>query len=576
MADVFLSYRNTDERRKLIARFATILRTHGVSVWWDYGLDAGESYREQIMREMGQAKLVIPFWCEESITSEWVRMEAEMGKDKLLPARLQRVTPPAQFEAIHAAHLETWNGSILDPVFDEFLMDILRRLGRSADLPADTRAELASLPALTPLGPPKGSGAGSGAGTRRSPGARSGGKRGVALLAAGALALVAAAGAAGAWIVFGGGSATPVLAVDNGGGPAATDVPEAELAEAPGWVEPNDPLLPQQWYLGSADGGGAGILDYRRRTGATGEGVVIASIDTGVYLGHAELMRSASILPGADFVSDPMMANDGDGRDDDPSDPGDGCGPAGGDQGADTLHGTLNASLIIANTNNGVGIAGVAPGAKFVPVRAVGKCGGRLSDINDAIRWAAGLLPLVGESGVERFNDHPAEIILIPLSLFQTCPSSLQEAVTAVTERGAMVVVPAGNQRVDVSLASPGGCKGVISVAAITRSGRMPDYSNWGADLLAPGGNLKEDVDGDGRPDGIVGAKYSSGCLGADGAQADACEYSFEQGTSMAASIAAGALALLKSRHMGESAADLRTRLLAATRPMGAVTCSAS
>lgn len=91
MADVFLSYRNTEERRKLVTRFATILRAHEISGWWDFGLDAGEGYREQITRELSAAALVIPFWCEESVASKWVQMEAELGKGKLFPARLQRV-----------------------------------------------------------------------------------------------------------------------------------------------------------------------------------------------------------------------------------------------------------------------------------------------------------------------------------------------------------------------------------------------------------------------------------------------------------------------------------------------------
>lgn len=155
MADVFLSYRNLEDRRRLVTRFATILRAHEISVWWDYGLDAGESYRDQITRELAQARLVIPFWCEESVASKWVGMEAELGRDKLFPARLQRVAPPPAFEAIHAAHLETWDGSILDPQLDEFVRDICAKLGKPARLPADTKKELSRLPKLKPLPQPK-------------------------------------------------------------------------------------------------------------------------------------------------------------------------------------------------------------------------------------------------------------------------------------------------------------------------------------------------------------------------------------------------------------------------------------
>lgn len=155
MADVFFSYRNLEDRRKIAIRFATILRAHGITVWWDYGLDAGESYREQITRELSEARLVIPLWCEESIASKWVAMEAELGRDRLFPVRIQRIAPPPEFETIHAAHLESWDGSILHPGFDEVVRDICKRLGKPERLPADTRAELANLPKLKPLPAPK-------------------------------------------------------------------------------------------------------------------------------------------------------------------------------------------------------------------------------------------------------------------------------------------------------------------------------------------------------------------------------------------------------------------------------------
>jgi hypothetical protein len=80
MADVFICYRNTPERRALVRRLAAILRAHEVTVWWDYGLEAGESYRAQITTELANARLVAPLWCEESVNSQWVRMEVELDK----------------------------------------------------------------------------------------------------------------------------------------------------------------------------------------------------------------------------------------------------------------------------------------------------------------------------------------------------------------------------------------------------------------------------------------------------------------------------------------------------------------
>lgn len=115
MADVFISYRNLPERRAYARRLATILRAHGIEVWWDFGLAEGESYRQQITDELGRARVVVPLWCAESILSKWVAMEAEFGRDKLLPVRLQNVAPPDAFEAIHAADLIGWDGTIGPP-----------------------------------------------------------------------------------------------------------------------------------------------------------------------------------------------------------------------------------------------------------------------------------------------------------------------------------------------------------------------------------------------------------------------------------------------------------------------------
>ena len=151
MADVFISYRNTPERRAFVKRLAVMLRAHDVSVWWDYGLEAGESYCAQITGELAKAGVVAPLWCSQSIHSKWVAMEAEFGKDKLVPARLQKVVPPDAFEAIQAANLIGWDGNVAYPRALAFVRTICERLGKPTQAPADMMEDLADLRLLAPL-----------------------------------------------------------------------------------------------------------------------------------------------------------------------------------------------------------------------------------------------------------------------------------------------------------------------------------------------------------------------------------------------------------------------------------------
>ena len=341
----------------------------------------------------------------------------------------------------------------------------------------------------------------------------------------------------------------------------------------PTLTTPNDPLWDLQWHFqnnGSATGetaGGAGFQDFWTRQGIDGsDEVVVAVVDTGLQLEHPDIKNSPNVAPGWDMVSDPRMGNDGDGRDDNPNDPGDLCDPT--VPGAtDTFHGTHVAGTIGAvASDNGSGVAGGAWKVKIVPVRALGKCGGRLSDINEAIRWAGGLIPAEDDLGNEIWNDNPADIINLSIGLFEFCPASLQDAIDSVTDRGVVVVAAAGNARVATEFYAPAGCNNVITVAAGDARGQIAPYSNFGpeVDLLAPGGDLSRDDNGDGRPDGILSTKSSSNCYDpVTGEAVDACYYAFEQGTSMAAPHVSAALALLKARDPDATATELVESLMA-------------
>jgi serine protease len=348
--------------------------------------------------------------------------------------------------------------------------------------------------------------------------------------------------------------------------------------------DPNDPLWTLQWDLrdrGTSDGrsaGGAGFETFWKRQGTAGSrSVVVAVVDTGLQMSHPDIAGSPNIMPGWDMVSDPRMGNDGDGRDSDANDPGDMCDPT-KPNAADSFHGTHVAGTVgAAGTNNGAGVAGGAWNVRIVPVRALGKCGGRLSDINDAIRWAAGIIPAEGPDNSEVWNENPADVINLSIGLLGSCPASLQDAIDSATEHGAIVVSAAGNARMSTSLYAPAGCRGVVTVAASDARGQLTPYSNYGPEvsLLAPGGDLTRDDNGDGKPDGVLSTKAATNCYDpVTGESVENCFYAFEQGTSMAAPHVSAALALLKARSPTANKDELVATLQSALDPRQALQCS--
>jgi serine protease len=247
---------------------------------------------------------------------------------------------------------------------------------------------------------------------------------------------------------------------------------------------PNDPRYNEQWNYYEAT---AGINAPTAWDTVTGSGVIVAVIDTG-YRPHADLV--ANILGGYDFISDATVANDGNLRDSDATDPGDWTDAnecqSGDPAYPSSWHGTHVAGTIAAVTNNSTGVAGVAYGAKILPVRVLGRCGGYTSDIADGIIWASGGTV----SGVPG-NANPAKIISMSLGGSGSCGTTTQNAINSARSRGTVVIVAAGNEGVNASNSSPANCSGVITIAAVTRAGGRTFYSNFGAvvDLAAPGGD---------------------------------------------------------------------------------------
>ncbi|HEY6451720.1 MAG TPA: S8 family serine peptidase [Steroidobacteraceae bacterium] len=314
--------------------------------------------------------------------------------------------------------------------------------------------------------------------------------------------------------------------------------PGVEYAEPDGWrfIEqatlsspPDDPHFTAgsdangswlgQWYLqpsSSATPSAIGATTvWQTTTGSSN--VVVAVIDTGIVTAHPDLQ--GKLLPGYDFVSCDQgnnasgdtaqcsasgsaatydFANDGGGWDSDPSDPGDwvssadldlalfqnaGCTAAA----PSSWHGTKVAGVIGALTNNGIGIAGIAPQTMLLPIRAIGVCTGRVSDIAAAIVWAAG-----GSVAGAPVNPNPANIINLSLGAAMPCSATEQDAVSTALAANVLVVAAAGNAGGPVN--APANCNGVLAIAGLREAGTKVGYSSLSSaaaavDIAAPAGN---------------------------------------------------------------------------------------
>jgi subtilisin family serine protease len=293
---------------------------------------------------------------------------------------------------------------------------------------------------------------------------------------------------------------------------------------------PNDPYFPEQWNLTKIGAPAAWSK-------ATGAGVIVGVVDTGIDLGHVDL--AGKVVASTNCIGandDPLLCH----------------GSAQDDQG----HGTHVSGIIAADTNNAIGVAGVAPDARLVVAKALSSNGsGALDDVNAGIKWVV---------------DHGAKIVNLSIEAdtgIRTLPGqTLTEGVEYAYSHGAIAVVAAGNST--PSLFGGGSAFSSVNVVVVGATGPNDEvafYSSslgaakWG--LVAPGGDAKGP---DGRPS--CAASLASQCIVSTGwFPGHTNQYADDEGTSMAAPEVAATIALLMGPGSGLSRDAALARMLDAT-----------
>jgi serine protease len=355
---------------------------------------------------------------------------------------------------------------------------------------------------------------------------------------------------------------------------------------------PADSLFGLQWYLGVSNG----ISATRAWTATKGSSnVVVAVLDSGITK-HSDL--TGQLVAGYDFVGNRVSApvgdsnwapsGDGDGWDSDPTDTGNPYDDPTTTSDDATWHGTHVAGIIAAKQDS-VGVVGVAPKVKIQPVRVIGPKSGNVCDLAYGIRWAAGV-PFEPLPNCETFpgvpaNPTPARVINISLEAPIACPNILQEAVDAAQARGAIIVTAAGNgdtsgNPVSNSSVSPTSCRGPISVGATGFLKDRTSYTNYDVDISAPGGDFESPSGapslgdygkrGDRSFSGLILSTWNTGTKGPSSGS-----YRGEAGTSMAAPVVAGIVALMVSARPKATYSQITNALMDSARPFDAGTeCS--
>lgn len=325
-----------------------------------------------------------------------------------------------------------------------------------------------------------------------------------------------------------------------------------------------------QWYLRAPDALFVSAINAQGAWDITSgaPSVTVAVLDTGVRFDHPDL--AGKLYPGYDFVDDTFTANDGSGRDDNASDPGDAV--AAGECGyytaeASSWHGTQVAGIVGAATNNALGMASVGRDVMVLPIRVLGRCGGYDSDIMAGMRWASGVSSDVGTSSpVTVVNPNPARVLNLSLGSQGSCSLAYADVMREMTDHGVAVVVAAGNEE-GLAVNSPANCAGAIAVAAVRHLGTKVGFSSLGPEvaLAAPGGNCVN-LDGPCLYPILTTTNTGAGApIPAEDAYTNS--YNFNVGTSFSAPQVAGTVGLMLSLNPDLTPAAIRSALRSTARP---------
>jgi len=290
---------------------------------------------------------------------------------------------------------------------------------------------------------------------------------------------------------------------------------------SPETFTPDDPLFPQQWHHHVVEAEAAWAT-------TRGEGAIVAVVDSGISRGGQDL-ACAPFAGEYDAVDD--LEGDG--------------------VAADVHgHGTFIGGIVAQCTDNGVGAAGLAHGARLLAIRACtedAECAS--SDVARAIDWATG---------------HGADVVTLSLGFacgaldWPACSTEIEnDAIARAAAAGVVVVAIAGNAAED-HVGFPANHPQVIGVGGVDARLLRASYSSWGEalSLVAPSGDTSVDSDLDGHPDGILQETLGRICI-------PALPYTYcrWQGTSFAGPHVAAAAALLRSRHPGATRDQVRRAL---------------